>query len=240
MTHEEIEELLPALALDAVSPGEEMELRMHIESCQRCGDMAMEYRRTADSLTLLAPAIEPPSALSERLFREAFTAGQATALLGKRRWQPSWERIGAAFTTAALLLLAVLSVALQHMLAQERRAAAEQLQALSVVGSPSGTSAPMEATRYAPEAAGQIYTDDHSQSVAVVMRGLPDPGAKVYQLWLLGDGKIFPVRSFRPNASGAATVLLESAAALGQDVTVSLEPSMGSQTPRGPQVLRSA
>ncbi|MGH2707656.1 MAG: anti-sigma factor domain-containing protein [Actinomycetota bacterium] len=239
MTHEEVEELLPAFALDAVSPAEEMELRLHIEDCRRCGALAMEYRQTADSLALLAPTLQPPPALCGRLLREVSTAGQARAPTRKRRQRLPWERIGAALTTAALLLLAVLSVALQHMLLQERRDSAEQLQALSVVGSPSGTSAPMEATRHAPGAAGQIYIDDRSQSVAVVMRGLPDPGVKVYQLWLLRDGRVLPVRSFRPNATGAATVFLESAAAAGRGITVSLEPSMGSRSPRGPRVLRS-
>ncbi len=54
--HEEIQEMLPAAALEILEHAELQRLGMHIGECTECARLLREYRDTAARLALLAPA----------------------------------------------------------------------------------------------------------------------------------------------------------------------------------------
>ncbi|HEV2361190.1 MAG TPA: hypothetical protein VGS21_05775, partial [Acidimicrobiales bacterium] len=59
---------LVALALGTLVGRERAETLTHVESCQRCTADLEEITRTADSLLLVAPPVEPPVGFEVRLF----------------------------------------------------------------------------------------------------------------------------------------------------------------------------
>lgn len=73
MTHDEVQELLGAFALDATSPEERALVEAHLESCPRCRAEAATHQETA---ALLAAGLgaELPSGLWERIAEATFEA----------------------------------------------------------------------------------------------------------------------------------------------------------------------
>lgn len=230
MTHEEFEELVPAYVLNALAPGEEMHLRAHLETCRTCAIMQQEHLETTGYLALMAPPVSPPADLKERILVEASRAPRAAPPPVRPRRRSGWARMGAAIAAAAAIVLAVVAGALGLVGYSQAR---ELRQVLAVVGSASRTVDMSPASQ--DGAAGRIYIAGGDR-VALVMSGLPDPGDRVYQLWLIEEGRPVPLDAFRPEA-GVAAFTLRARLGPGQDMAVTLEPSAGNTAPRGPQVL---
>jgi hypothetical protein len=140
MTHDEVQQLLGAYALDAVDDAERSEIEDHLRDCARCRAEVLEHRETAAFLAHagadappslwddIAAAIAPSSPdvvpLPPRLGREART---------KNRWPQALALVGA----AAAVVIGVLVVQVRD---QDRRidriqAASDQFQtAMDVPG----------------------------------------------------------------------------------------------------------
>jgi anti-sigma factor ChrR (cupin superfamily) len=70
VTHEQLRELLPLLALDLLSPDERADLRAHLDTgCADCAGELRAHRATAADLAYVAPSVHPPSGLRERVLR---------------------------------------------------------------------------------------------------------------------------------------------------------------------------
>src|SRR3977135_1153517 len=67
MTHDELRELVPIFALDALDGDEELEVRSHLEACQPCRMLLESHVQAAASLALAAEPVTPPAALRSRL-----------------------------------------------------------------------------------------------------------------------------------------------------------------------------
>ncbi len=67
MTCTEIEELVGAYVLDAVTPEEREAVEAHIAQCPRCTKLVQEMRETVNFLPLSVPQIKPSPQLKERI-----------------------------------------------------------------------------------------------------------------------------------------------------------------------------
>jgi hypothetical protein len=67
MNHEELEGLVPLLALDALGPAEEAEIRAHVAGCESCAALLGEHLETAAGLALMDGPATPPAHLRARL-----------------------------------------------------------------------------------------------------------------------------------------------------------------------------
>lgn len=74
MTHEELQDLLGAYALDALDPEEMAEVEEHLEECPRCRSEVEAYRNTASLLA--TPGGEAPAGVWDRIAAE-LTLGDA-------------------------------------------------------------------------------------------------------------------------------------------------------------------
>lgn len=70
MNHDELEGLVPLLALDALGPPEEAEVRAHVAGCESCAVLLREHLETAAGLALLAEPATPPAHLKARLMAD--------------------------------------------------------------------------------------------------------------------------------------------------------------------------
>ena len=87
MTNEELHDLTPAYALDALDPDERRAYEEHLAGCERCrGDLA-ELGETVGALGLAAEGPAPPEALRDRILVAAREEGPSNvvALRPRRR-----------------------------------------------------------------------------------------------------------------------------------------------------------
>lgn len=87
----------------------------------------------------------------------------------------------------------------------------------------------------------RIMHSPSSTSAVLVADDMPDPGDELeYQLWFHHDGVPTPANVFRPDSSGHVEVLLEDFSAAGAVITVTIEPTGGSERPTSPALVSSA
>ncbi|HEX4905148.1 MAG TPA: anti-sigma factor [Acidimicrobiales bacterium] len=118
MTHEEIQELLGAYALDAVDPDEASEIELHLRDCPRCRAEVAEHRETA---AFLAHAgADAPADLWDRIAGTIDVPAPVIPMalrLGDRardRRGGSWSRPVALVGVAAAMVIAVLGLQVRN------------------------------------------------------------------------------------------------------------------------------
>lgn len=112
MTHEEIQELLGAYALDAVEPDEAAEIELHLRDCPRCRAEVAEHRETA---AFLAHAgADAPADVWDRIAGTIDVPAPVIPMaprLGERaRRGGTWSRVSVLAGVAAALVIAVLGL----------------------------------------------------------------------------------------------------------------------------------
>jgi anti-sigma factor ChrR (cupin superfamily) len=90
MTHEQLRELLPLLALDVLSPAERSALAAHLDDgCDACAAELSAHRATALDLAYDAPPAAPPAGLRERVLAACTNAARPDAVARVwRDWTP--------------------------------------------------------------------------------------------------------------------------------------------------------
>jgi hypothetical protein len=261
MTHEELQNLVPLMALDALSPSEEMAVRAHLTTCRDCSELLREHLETAGDLALLAVPAAPPPGLKDRIMaataepaaeagaarslRPAEAAGAARTpeapVAGARRPAPflHW-RHAIAGLAAACLVLALVNILTARRLAERDAVIARQneIVALMSEGRPTMT---MIATSPAGGATGRVFVE--GDRAAVVLTGLRDADGGVYELWGIRGGEPRALFALHPDGNGTVAVLIERGARDLDGAAVSLEPeepAAGSTQPRGPIHLKTA
>jgi len=244
MTHDELRDSVPALALNALPPEEEMELRSHIEACAECEHLLEAHSDTAAMLALAAEPMRSSAGLRDRVLRAASETKQITQAsvtpisAGRRRmWQ---ERVTLLAAAAALVVAVGLSGWMVSRMKAQNQLIAEQRQAFAVASSPAVDIVSMSSTSNARGARGQIFLPGTSDSAAIIMTGLKDPGKNIYELWLIKGGVPQPVRSFTPDAAGIAVVYMNQTVGSGEGMAVTLENRPDRTAPEGPAILKSA
>jgi anti-sigma factor RsiW len=181
MTHDEVQELLGAYALDAVELDEAVLIEDHLRECPRCRAEVEEHRETA---AFLAHAgTDAPPALWDRI---ATTIGDdvpapVVPLLGfgsKQQQRPSrWPVATAAVGIAAALVIGVMGLQLR---AQDHRLDdVESSELASVMEAPDSTTVSL--TGAEGTAIPVVIREGKAWLVAT---GLPELSAdQTYQLW---------------------------------------------------------
>ncbi|HEY8199895.1 MAG TPA: anti-sigma factor [Actinomycetota bacterium] len=258
MRHEEIEELVPLLALDALSPEEELSVRAHVEDCRQCSTLLREHLETAAGLALVAAPAAPSAGLKTRLMAQVTAHSQvapapaappADASRGRAAWlrvMPSarWRRTIAGLV-AACVVLAVVNLVTARRLADQDRQIAEQRQILELIsGVPAMTMTPAAPGRVPAGATGHVFVKNGK--AAIVLTGLDDSPNGVYEVWVIRGGKPSPLTTAgRPRwlkEKRQAVAVVEGGVQGVDGMAVSLEPAPpppDASAPRGPILLKT-
>ncbi len=108
LSHDEMQEMLPAAALEILDAAELQLVMTHARTCSECAGLLRDYRDVAGSLLLAAPEQQPDprrsAAIRERLLTRAGTAG--THISVARRFQADrWSGWLVAAGLAGVLLI---------------------------------------------------------------------------------------------------------------------------------------
>ena len=246
VTHDEMLDTLPALALNAVSASEADELRAHLEICPTCVELLEAYEETAGMLAASVSPLAPSAGFRERVLQEASATAPATPIIGQVA--PSRPRNGEAFGRKAMALVSSAAVLVaagfsgwmfKQMRAQDEKIS-ETGRLWAVVNSPAVDVVSMAPEGGGGKADGQVFISQASKSTALVLTGLPDPGPRIYALWVITDGRPKPVDEFKPDEKGVALLFVDRPIDDTQTMAVTLEPKEGAKTPQGPVVLTSS
>lgn len=240
MNHDELSDLLPAFALNAVSAADEMNLRAHLDVCTECADLMETYQETAGMLAFSTAPVQPSEGLRDRILNEASRTPEATPINQKaqRRW--GLERVGALVGAAAVMAAAVFGGWTYRQLRIHDQRIEETGRAFAVVNSPQVDVVSMSSARTTTEGArGQVFVQDEGDAAALVLTGLRNPGPKTYALWLINNGKPRALKNFRPDEEGVAVLFVDRSVGAAQTMAVTLEPREGTTIPLGPVVLSS-
>jgi anti-sigma-K factor RskA len=243
MNHDELRDLVPIYALDALAGEEEMEVRRHLEACQPCRLLLESHMQAAAALALAVKPVTPPAELRSRLMAAVAASPQAPSLPPAVRLRSlrsvTWQRVSALVAVAALLALGAFSYRQTHQLHEQERRLAAQRVIFQALASPLTTAVPLTGTGPGVNASAELYVSGDRHTAGLVARGLSDPGKNVYQLWLIENNVPAPVEAFRPDSSGIALVQIRTNLSNMQGMAVTLEAKAGNSVPQGPFVLKS-
>lgn len=243
MTHDELRELVPAYALDALDAAEELEVRSHLEACVACRATFDESQAAAGALAMTVQPVAPPAALRAKVLEAAKATPQVGQVVSHSapRDHRVWRWVGAAVAVAAIVVATGFGVVeSRHLRTANREVAAQRTFIAQYVSSPVATPIPMVAAGSQLHASAEIYVSASGKSAGLVATGLNDPGTKVYQLWLIVDNQPTPLVAFRPDAGGIALVPISADLGSMQGMAVTVEAHGGLKAPQGPKVLASA
>jgi anti-sigma-K factor RskA len=241
-TPHEIEDLLGAHALGALSEPEARMVEAHLRLCRACAARFAEYEQVAAGLLHLSPSADPPAGLRDAVLASLGKRGAA----GERARPP--ERTGRRLRWAAGLAGAVLialnmvqlyrGAKLEARLGSiiEQQQAGQTAQALRSY--PSSRSVVVESG----DVRGTFLFEADLPLAVLYIWGLPDPGPRhSYQAWLIApdgertSGGLLELPLGQEFASLVVDAPLPMREYVGFGVT--LEPAGGSPLPTGPRIL---
>jgi anti-sigma-K factor RskA len=223
-----IHDLTAPYALDALDERERADFEAHLARCEDCRRELQEFWGVAGSLAHAAPAAAPPPQLRERILESARAERSNVIPFPRRR---AFQTAVAAAAAASVLAagFALWAGSLARDLDRERDAAAGRTEALAVLADP-------DARRVAlttPHGNAVVAPDGRA---ALVLQGVdPAPAGKVYEIWVVEDGRPRSAGVF----TGAATrtvVPVSLPVEEGDVVAITLEDEGGTPAPDGPQV----
>ncbi|HYN99168.1 MAG TPA: anti-sigma factor [Actinomycetota bacterium] len=246
MTHDDLKDLVPLYALDALPSEDEAQLVAHLESCRDCSDLLAEHRETAGMLAFSAPTLQGSRDLRERILREASKTSRLQVAPQPARSKPivrpvrRWQWVGGLAAACVVLLVGGLVV---RQLAgpdpgasQQEILLAQREEALSIISSPSSSVIPMSSTDEAPDAYGKVFVSGDDERAAVLLSGLSDPEDDVYTLWVIQGGTPERISDFDVRG-GAQTILVDRPLDESASLAVTREPNPGNTSPEGPIVI---
>jgi hypothetical protein len=220
VTDNEVHGAAALYALDALAPEETMAVVAHVESCPPCRTSLAAYVETAGALALLAVPVVPNADLREQLLGALDGIPQTMPPAGHHRSRRPFRHRGSRRGRS-------------RTLANEERF-------MAMFAPPIRSVVPLVPAKRRARMSAQIYVSADEATLGLVAAGLPDPGANIYQLWLVADGTPVPVDAFRPDANGQALVTIRRSPRHADAFAISLERSPNLPAPLGPIVLQSA
>jgi hypothetical protein len=244
MTHDELKELVPIFALDALPAEDEVELTAHLKFCTECSELLAEHRETAGMLAVAVGSVEAPRDLKQRILAEAARTPQLHAAPSPAASRPSvrharrWQWVALAGTCVIALLVGGLAFREfgEQTPSQQEILLDRQKQALSIISSPNSVVLPMSTNEEFPQAYGKAFVSDKDGKAAVIVSGLEEPGDDVYTLWLIAEGDRKPVTDFDVD-EGSQTILVDREVGSDATLAVTREPNPGNTSPQGPVVM---
>ncbi|MDE3089504.1 MAG: anti-sigma factor [Chloroflexota bacterium] len=249
--HDEIQEMLPAFALDAIDDADRARVERHLPQCDVCARVAADYRPVTDLLAHAAPPVELPADLKYRVLAATMPKQTPTAagfsitaaLVGLFR--------APAFAAVALVLviaLGIWNVSLQNQISQQaafnQRMEAElthQSDFMMTMAYANGQPKQLWGTQVASRAVGRLYGAPDETTLALIALDMPTlPAGKTYQVWLIDpSGNRTSGGTFRVDEQGRGWLLIRAPTPLGnyQGVGITQEPEGGSPAPTGDKML---
>ncbi len=238
----EIEDLLGAHALGALSEPEARKVEAHLRLCDSCAARFAEYEQVAAGLLHLSPSADPPSGLRDAILASLDQRSAASKLA--RPWERTGHPLRWAAGVAGAMLIALnmvqlyrgaqLEAQLESILGQQR--AGQTAQALRSY--PSSRSVVVESGGVR----GTFLFDADLPLAVLYVWGLEDPGSgHSYQAWLIApdgertSGGLLDLRLGQGFASLVVDAPLPMREYVGFGVT--LEPAGGSPSPTGPRIF---
>ncbi len=226
-----------AYVLSALSEQEHDAYTAHLETCADCRAEVEQLQIVADQLPMAAPQLVPSPDVRNRLMAiveseaellraagpEADRAVPApgTMRLRDRVWWPSWAvSPGFAAGLATVLLLVGVGAGL-----------------LVSGGDSTGPVRTVQANVTAPGARATVALQDGRATLNV--ENLPAaPSGRVYQVWLMRDGKPEPTHTlFTVRPDGRAAVKIDEKVDGVEQILVTAEPTGGSTIPTSSPIL---
>ena len=246
MSHERVQENIPAFVLGALDAEEATAMREHVSTCPTCSAELAKYAPVAAAMNEAVEEVDLPPGFTDRLVRRA--TGRAAA--GQVPEQPRPRRSSRLpwALAAASVILAIgfgawglrLSADLSHAeteLAQATRELAEVRQSDARVATLLARRQVLS-TSLQPEVGGvqgRVYVAPERNAALLVMADLPPlPADRVYQLWFRAPGdQVVSGGTFTPIQDGSARLYVTPSRGLSGYVGlgVTVEPRGGSPGP---------
>lgn len=215
MTHEEVWELIPGYALDALAPEEAWRVEAHLSTCSECRQELALLRDAATSLATGVAQTAPPPELRDRII-EAIGPQRQRLPAPPRGWV-----LGLALAAALIILLGGIGISLQQRLAALDARVKAQTQLLALLATPSARTVTLAGTA---SGAVRLVFDPTSHRGALVAAGLRDPGQNlVYQLWLVAGQTPESAGVFRPALSEPTIVTVVADFSRYHTIAISVE-----------------
>lgn len=230
MTHEEIQDLIPAYALGALDVQEAAVLLQHLQTCDSCPRLLAEYREALGALPGLVPEAAPPESLKGRTMARLEPAQRGTGLASRLRGL-NWSRLALAWAPLSLLLLIGLlwaNISLNNALRERTEAVIPQVVVVALQG-----------TEFAPQAKGMIVAFPQNGMAMLAVKDLPPPPpGQEYQLWLIRNDERDNGGTFTLDSQGRGYLVVEiQDFALYRNFGITMEPAGGSPAPTGDRYM---
>jgi anti-sigma-K factor RskA len=235
--HEQVMELIPAYAIDAVDRDERVLVDAHLPACVECRALLADYQALGGDLLFAAPVALAPVGSTEKLRKQ----------LGKQREPPqaaSWlaflRRPGFALGIAALALLVLTNVYWAGRVGR-LESQADQLAAIARAPGIALRASDATGTGYETSATnGVVYVQPGSNVALLCVYSMPSLEAgKTYQAWLVRDGQRISAGTFGVSRDGYGVLLIDAGKPVTefQQLGITIEPSGGSPAPTTPRVM---
>jgi anti-sigma-K factor RskA len=236
MTHDELAESIPLLALDALPGAERDALRRHVATCRSCRQLLAQYEQVTDALLADVPPAPPPAGLEQRLRQRIAGVSQVRAPQAGRsvpRALPRWAWAGAALA----LLVVLIGLAL---LLRAPEGKPEDSEVAKMLQTPGTVRVSIKGTDRSPNSIGEAIVNPISPVGYLLVDNLSAlPEKQVYQVWLFRSSDKDSAALFTVDDKGHAAVHLWAPRALNayQEMGVTVEPLGGSPWPTTPRVI---
>ncbi|GIX48279.1 MAG: hypothetical protein KatS3mg131_2490 [Candidatus Tectimicrobiota bacterium] len=236
---EQCEDLLADYALQALTPQEAEPVAVHLATCPRCQASLAAYEDTLTRLAQAVPQYSPPPALWRRLRRRL----PAPPLVSR----PRRGRRALAVAAGVVLLLGAAWGAWQAQrevvrLRQQWQVLRSELEvqrrALAFLTLPEVRQVSLRSD--GGRARGVLLWHPEATQAVLIVQDLPPLAPdRVYQLWLLWDGKRDNGGIFRVDARGFGLLEVHAPKPLAayQAAGITAEPAGGSPGPTSPRLL---
>ena len=215
MNCDEVRELLPAYALDALTEAERAAVREHLEWCALHPELAA-LNSTVEALAGLADDLQPPAELRARVLAVT-SASEARAPVAPTSVETRRRRpMPVPWAIAAAIAVIALGLAWWGSTREERSPVVVTRTATAIAG----------------PAVGRLSYDQESRELVFEVDSLPAPPPEMtYQLWVVRGSTPVSLGTFGPAANGHAELTVDTPLATGETLAVTLEPAGGSGAP---------
>lgn len=220
MNCDEVRELLPAFALDALADDERLAVRDHLAGCTLHEEL-LELRAAAAGLAALAAEIEPPAQLRARVLAAAAASSAVERRPSIAAFDPARGRRELPAQRALLpyaLAAAFAALAIALGVWGSNRGGDPEVQTY-IASDPSGAEARVLALR---ERGLVVLTVTHLPAL---------DGARIYQVWAVRGAIAESLGTFNTGAGGNASLAMDTVLRDGETLAITVEPAGGSPTP---------
>ncbi|HEX5189246.1 MAG TPA: anti-sigma factor [Streptosporangiaceae bacterium] len=229
--------LAGAYALDAVADDERARFTEHLAGCALCRAEVGEFREAAARLGT-AQAVRPRPELRDPVIRSALNTGQAGPVIAERQGSPTASRrrrVPVLLTAAAAAVAAAIGIGTHYADVADQRSATRARTVATVL------SAPDAVLRMAHVRSGGmavVVTSRREHMAVFFANGLRSlPGAKRYELWLMGPNGERPAGMLAVHRKDMAGPALITGMSAGDMVGLTVEPASGSLRPTSAPVV---